>query len=367
MIDHTAVDTLFAHPADRPYADLVSEVVSSIDPSATCRLLLVDHAARHLRSLDDGRSFPIEGLLLDVLLDGERRDIGPSTWLPVKNGAHVEAMLEVRSVQAGRIPEIETLASVIGAHMTIVRDHIDTFERLRRRENMSVSAELQWSLLPTQTIESEHWRMSGSLEPAYDIAGDAFDHSLREDGFTATILDSMGHGDQAVLAAALALSSFRNAHRHGLSLQESFRLANRQMRQQFGGARYVTAFGISVVGDRAEVISAGHPLPWMLRPGGPERLTVPASLPLGLDELAEYPVTVLDELLDGILMITDGVTTARPDGGDAFGAGRVTELVGSAHWLEPRRLVRRLVEEAVLHRRGDIEDDICVYAAIRRR
>ena len=39
---------------------------------------------------------------------------------------------------------------------------------------MSLSAEVQWSLLPPMTMITPQVALAGILEPAYDVAGDSF-------------------------------------------------------------------------------------------------------------------------------------------------------------------------------------------------
>lgn len=56
--------------------------------------------------------------------------------------------------------------------------YTDLFFRTRRGEQMSVAAEIQWSLLPPLAMTMPRVAVTGVLEPAYDVAGDSFDYAL---------------------------------------------------------------------------------------------------------------------------------------------------------------------------------------------
>ncbi|MET7756708.1 hypothetical protein ABZT27_18690 [Streptomyces sp. NPDC005389] len=72
--------------------------------------------------------------------------------------------------------------------------HSDLLVESERWRAMTGQAERLWAFLPPQTIGTAEETSSAVLEPAYDIAGDAFDHSLdgNGNGLHLTVLDSMG-------------------------------------------------------------------------------------------------------------------------------------------------------------------------------
>jgi hypothetical protein len=45
---------------------------------------------------------------------------------------------------------------------------------------MNLAAELQWNLLPPLTFANQAVVITGALEPAYEVAGDALDHAVAE-------------------------------------------------------------------------------------------------------------------------------------------------------------------------------------------
>ena len=91
--------------------------------------------------------------------------------------------------------------------------YTDQFFRARRREPMSVSAEIQWSLLPPLSMSVPQVEVAGILEPAYRVAGDSFDYALNDDILHVAVIDAMGHGLDAATMATVAIGAYRHARR----------------------------------------------------------------------------------------------------------------------------------------------------------
>src|SRR6267378_596512 len=57
--------------------------------------------------------------------------------------------------------------------------------------------------------------IAGALEPAYDIAGDAFDYAINGADLHLAIFDGLGHGLGSTLLTGLAVGAYRHARRDG--------------------------------------------------------------------------------------------------------------------------------------------------------
>ena len=60
----------------------------------------------------------------------------------------------------------------------------DRYRLARRRERLSMAAEMQWDLLPGRCVEHRGFTLAGQLEPAYTVAGDNFDWAVNGDRLT---------------------------------------------------------------------------------------------------------------------------------------------------------------------------------------
>jgi len=122
----------------------------------------------------------------------------PVLWLPVVDGAHRLGVLEVR-VPAGTdladatLRERGRLLAHVTGHLIAAKtpygDGLDQVMRLRPR---SIASELLHQILPPLTFACEGFVVSGLLQPAYDVAADAFDYSVLDDIAHLAVLDATG-------------------------------------------------------------------------------------------------------------------------------------------------------------------------------
>ena len=76
-------------------------------------------------------------------------------------------------------------------------------------------------------------------------------------------------------------------------------------------------------------MNAGHPLPRLVRGGRVEPVGLGADLPLGVDPETIYRVQPLQlNPGDRLVLLSDGVLEAAPEGGPAYGAGRLGAVAG---------------------------------------
>ena len=114
-------------------------------------------------------------------------------------------------------------------------------------------------------------------------------------------------------------------------------------------------------GGTGAVISAGHPLPRLVRGGRVKPVGLDADLPLGVDPETIYRMQPLQlEPGDRLVLLSDGVLEAAPEGGPAYGAGRLEELLRASRELSAHEVARLVVGEVIGHRAGDLADDLTV-------
>ena len=77
---------------------------------------------------------------------------------------------------------------------------------------------MQWDLLPPLSARTAGALIAGALEPAYDIAGDAFDYAINGGDLHFAIFDGLGHGIGSTLLTGLAVGAYRHARRDGASV-----------------------------------------------------------------------------------------------------------------------------------------------------
>jgi serine phosphatase RsbU (regulator of sigma subunit) len=291
------------------------------------------------------------------------RDDGIRVWVPVSEQASRTGVLAVTI--ADDAPETLERAELLGVFAGLViaaAARVSDIPYVRRQgREMSLPAGMQWDLLPPLNTRAPRAIIAGRLEPAYDIAGDAFDYAVGSDLLDFAIIDGMGHGIGSTLLTGLAVGAYRHARRNGASILDIHTAIDEALTAQYDDDSFATgivgrlAFGTG----RLEWSCAGHPPPLLLR--GRKvvaELTSDPVLPFGLRGRPTLSTTDL-EPDDTLLLYTDGVTEARATDGELFGLDRLTDLLEqeAASGRPPEEILRRLVRALTEHQPEGLRDD----------
>jgi hypothetical protein len=374
--DQSAVETVIrrllelAHAMDPdqvPY--LVAEQAERVG-FLDVELYLVDHRQEQLCSTTTKSSHAVDGTIAGDAYRRKRAHVVDleggkyRVWVPLIDG---EDRLGVFSTTVADhsdevIDEVHVLAACAAGLIVSKRAYTDEYEYVRRLEHMDLAAEFRWALLPPLTCWTPRVRIAGMLEPAYEIAGDAFDYALNGDTVHVAMFDAVGHGMAACRLANLAVATYRNARRSHADLTETAVAIDDILMKEFGNSWFVTALLGELSVDRGtfRFMTAGHPLPVVLR-GGKVVATLKSSpgMPLGLGGPPPEVAEVQLEPDDSIFCYSDGVTEARNDQHQFFGEDGVADYLtrATADELWPAETVRRLVMRLYEHRPAPLHDD----------
>ncbi|MEU6944702.1 PP2C family protein-serine/threonine phosphatase [Streptomyces sp. NPDC046316] len=300
----------------------------------------------------------------------QRSRDGSTAWLPMIDGIERLGvmMATAPSLDGALLKRSETLAGVAALLVVSKSSHSDLLVEAERTRSMTVQAELLWAFLPPRTIGTADVTSSAVLEPAYDIGGDTFDHTLDDSGLHLTVLDSMGHDLASGGASAAGLAACRATRRSGGSLTDIVTAIDRILEQWFTD-RLMTAVvaHLDTADGRLTWINCGHPPPLLIRQGRvlPQVLAREPDLPLGWGFVAESPPTEHSQRLqpgDRILLYSDGVTEARSRGGDLYGEERLADTVirATAAGDHAPEALRRLIQGLRQHQDHKLRDDATI-------
>jgi len=231
----------------------------------------------------------------------------------------------------------------------------------RRRRPMTLAAGMQWDLLPPTAVRSPEALACGRLEPAYEIAGDAFDYVMNDGRLHAAIFDGMGHGMESTLMTTLAVGAYRHSRRMDQPLDEMFEVIDQALAEHYKGDAFVTGAlaRLEVASGTLEWTDAGHPVPLLLRAHRVVReLSCAPSLPMGLGGPCREVATESLEPGDCVLFFTDGMVEGRSESGEEYGVERLIDdwEQQSASDAQPDEVLRRLVESVTSYV-GNLRDD----------
>ncbi len=244
--------------------------------------------------------------------------------------------------------------------------YTDQFFQARRHQPMTLSAEMQYALLPPLMMTTPQVAVAGILEPAYAVGGDSFDYALNGDVLHLAIIDAMGHGLNAAVLATVALAAYRHARRADGDLAGLYASMDAAVAGQFDEEGFVTAqmACLDVGSGLLQWVNAGHPRPLLWRSGEAVRaLRGPTTLPAGIGSDAPQVSWVRLERGDRVLFYTDGIIEERTPGGEQFGGHRLTEQFTRAEQEggPVQQTVRRLSHALLRARDGRTSDDATLF------
>lgn len=374
-----ALAELFAHASADDPAQLDAVVADVVARwlGASAAVWVVDHEERCLLALaaaGGGRAddrVNVEGTLAGRAYREEQPvvhtdAVGTRVWVQVVHGADRIGVLEVAgsATLEAHLDELARLAQLVAVLLVVGRGYSDAHFRLRRRQRMTLSADLQWAQLPPAGGRHGHTTYAGVLEPAYMVAGDAFDHSVNGHTLHAAVFDALGHNLTSALISHLVLGTYRHARRLALALPDIYMLVDDTVIDQFGVAPYSTGVVVELdlrTGTLAH-LNIGHPLPMVLRHGKVLTLEAAPVVPFGLGRQLGREVHVAHHALepgDRLLLYTDGVVEGRTPDGVRFSEAALADLLvrSTASDMSTAETLRRLIGAVLAHQNDQLRDD----------
>ena len=343
--------------------DAEDVVIYLVDYEQTVLVPLPDGTDRTLLEIDAtlaGRAFAA------IAVQEADTESGRRLWLPLLDGAERLGVLGLTlpSVDDALRARCSWLATLVAELLITKGQYTDSYFLTRRRQSMNLAAEMQWQLLPPLTFVTPRVVIAGLLEPAYEVAGDAFDYALNGDTAHLAVMDPVGHDLTASVLAAVTVGSYRHSRRAGLGLADTYAAMDQVIAAQFGGERFVTGqlAQLDCVTGRLQWLNAGHPLPLLVRRAKVvDTLACQPVPPLGLGLGLGQPeiATAALEPADRVLFYTDGVSEGRNLDGEPFGEARLADLLvrETLAGQPAAETMRRLAHAILAHQGTSPRDD----------
>ncbi|MET8623810.1 PP2C family protein-serine/threonine phosphatase [Kitasatospora sp. NPDC004669] len=296
---------------------------------------------------------------------------GVIVWMPLVDGAERLGVLAVRTaaLDGVRMRRSRMLAHLFAMLITSKRTYSDWLAARARTTGVGLPAEMLRAFLPPHTVGSRRCLSTAVLEPAYDIAGDAFDHSVIKNVLHTVILDSMGHDLTAGLTTSVAMAAARNARRGGGDLADVVGSVDQAL-ARWQPDHFCTGVLCRLDAETGVLhwVNCGHPPPLLIRA---ERvlegaLDSPPQPPIGLaGQLAPTARQVHETTLepgDRVLLYTDGAVEARDADGAQFGLDRFTDFIirSSSAGERPAEVLRLLIHAILDHQCNHLRADATI-------
>ncbi|MDH6225919.1 MULTISPECIES: PP2C family protein-serine/threonine phosphatase [Streptomyces] len=256
--------------------------------------------------------------------------------------------------------ELADIAEVLGHEVVVAERDTDLFLQARRKDRLTLAAEMQWHLLPGRSCSRPEFEIGAQLEPAYAIFGDNFDWSTSGDRLTLYVTNGMGEGIEASLLTSLAINALRNARRADIPIADQAALADQAVYAHYRGRCYLSVLMLEfdLATGRARVVDAGSPQLLRLRGGSVEHVTFDAQLPLGMFEETDYVAQEFQaEPGDRLVFVSDGVHAVASPKGEAYGDSALSRAIHSTRLLPAAEVPRAILRELTGHRGKRVPDD----------
>ncbi|MFF5181547.1 PP2C family protein-serine/threonine phosphatase [Micromonospora sp. NPDC000316] len=308
------------------------------------------------------RCFSSQQPVRDSADDGACRLYLPLTVWGERLGVLLIELPEVPGAAVtGRATDI---AGDLAVAMRAADRETDRYRRVRRRERLSMAAEMQWDLLPGRSVAHRAFHLAGQLEPAYTVGGDHFDWSLDGDRLTLTVLNGEGNGLAASLLTSVTVNAMRNARRSDGGLVEQAELASDTVFYQHRGRRHVATLllELDIRTGLTRAVDAGSPHMLRMRGATVEPMELEQQLPLGMFAETRYELQEF-QLAPGerLFVVSDGVWAAEPAGREPYGQRAMARSLRATRLQPATEAVGTVMRELhAYHADSDLRDDAVV-------
>ena len=266
------------------------------------------------------------------------------------------------------VPTIFTFA-LVAATLMFALLMIELRDKLALKGDLEIARQIQFGLLPFEPFHREGTSIYTAMRPANTVGGDYFDIiELGERHVALAVGDVAGKGIPAALLMALLQGSLRTLLSAGLRGADLMRTLNAHLHANIPSNRLITLFYAEYdpFTGSLRYVNGGHNAPFVLRPGGVERLHA-TGVALGIVQDAVYDV--LETTLvpgDRLFLYTDGITEAFDALENEYGEARLEARLVTQGALAPPDLIES-VREDVLAFCGNVRprDDMTMMLVAR--
>ncbi len=210
---------------------------------------------------------------------------------------------------------------------------------------MAAAREVQRVMVPDHLPEIKGYSIETVYHPAAEVGGDFFQVIPLQNGRALVVLgDVSGKGLRAAMIVSMIVGALRTVSGFTQEPAEILGELNRRLCGHMHEG-FATCLAVRLEGQGSlSLANAGHLPPYM---NGIE-LAFAGSLPLGLDESAEYTQTSIQMAPgDAVVLLTDGIAEAQNAQRELFGFARIESM------LKEGATAKSIAEAAQHHGQND--------------
>lgn len=274
--------------------------------------------------------------------------------LPMKDAKHLLGFVALTGKVAGYryTPEDYNMLGVLSNQMvtalTNARLYVDSLERARLQEEVTMARQIQLDLLPDKPPALKSFQIAAQSTPSRTVGGDFYDFiTIEQDKRMGIVIaDASGKGMPAALLIAQIQAIIRSEVNNGNPIPTIMRNMNRQVCLSTSLEKYVTLFygELNLETGDFHYSNAGHNYPVLARENGEVELLITGGPIIGAFAHLEYQAAkVTIGPSDTLFLYTDGMSEAMNAEGEEFGDVRIREHVSTCRHLPPHELMGNLL------------------------
>ncbi len=295
--------------------------------------------------------------------------------MPIKEGDHLLGFVALADKAAGYkytsedINLLQVLSNQMVTALITARLYVESIERLRLQEEVSMARQIQLDLLPKSPPKYKTLAISVHSAPSRTIGGDFYDFiQLPHDRLGIVIADASGKGMPAALMIAQIQAMIRSEVNNGIPISKMLKNINQQIATSTSSEKFVTLFYGELNPATGEFIysNAGHNYPVLVRSGNRIELLQQGGTVIGAIPMLEYSATMIQlEPEDFLFMFTDGLSEAMNPAEQEYGEERIKNKIREHFDSDAETLVMEIIKDVKSFDRTDPPRDDTTIIAIK--
>lgn len=360
------------------YDDEVSEyaILPSEDISRRIVINRDDMMLRGINLLDK----PTQYSSLDVynensILADHMNDKNIRLIVPMKDAKHLLGFLALTGKLTGNryssddLNLLGVLSNQMVTALTNARLYVESLERIRLQEEVSMARQIQIELLPSSPPKLLCSEIFVHSTPSRTIGGDFYDFiELPDNRIGFLIADASGKGMPAALMIALIQAIVRSELNNGNSIPTMLRNVNEQIVKSTSSEKYVTLFygEINTKTGEFQYANAGHNYPVLVRANGNMELLKDGGVIIGALPDMNYDSKKITLNSDDLLFLfTDGLSEAMNEKEEEYTEERIRNFIYKNREMKPGNLVESILKDVRAYDPSDPPRDDTTIIALK--
>jgi sigma-B regulation protein RsbU (phosphoserine phosphatase) len=244
---------------------------------------------------------------------------------------------------------LSVLSNQMVTALTNARLYVDSLERVRLQEEVSMARQIQLDLLPAEPPRHAHMAISAHSTPSRTVGGDFYDFiETREGRIGMVIADASGKGMPAALMIAQIQAIMHSEINNGNPVANILTSMNSQMFRSSSSEKYVTLFygELDAATGDFHYSNAGHNYPALLRSDGTLELLQTGGAIIGaLPDMSYESTRISLKPNDVLFFFTDGLSEAMNEKEEEFTEQRIYDLICEHRKKDPQAIIDSVLEE----------------------